>query len=219
MSTTVIILSKIIAYLSNLSAVPAILAGYKRKGLLWLYVVSSFFFDIVSFVLKYLEIGFSWSSNFFFLTEFVLLSLYFTNQVFNKKTRFKSRLFITLAAIYFIIHTLFTTKLYSVNYGDTAYFYGIFILFSIIGMYKLLNEATIIPIERSPLFIFCVAILIYASGSFIIILYENELLKTDEKFIKYAWIFIRNPLNIFKNLLLYYVFVLMKNKWHHHRLQ
>lgn len=208
----IIYLSKIIAYLSNLSALPAIWVGVRKKGLLWLYVLSSFVFDINSLILKQLGVNFAWSSNLFFLTEFVLLGSYFINNTLEYKIRFTARIFLTAIAIYFVVDTLYRLGLNKVNYIDTAYLYAIYILFSIVGMYKLLTTAVIESIEKSPLFVFCVAILIYASGSFIIILYENELLVTDEKFIKYAWVFIRNPLNIFKNLLICYVLMLRNNK-------
>ena len=210
--TTIILLSKIIGYLSNLSSIPGILVGFKRKGLLWLYVLSSFLFDINSFILKQLKIPFAWSSNSFLLLEFIILTCYFINITINRQKQRNAYSFVTLAALAFVIHTLYKYEWNAVNYHGASYFYAGYILFSMAGMYKLLNEPMNISIERSPIFVFCVAILIYSSGSFIIILYENELLMTDEKFIKYAWIFIRNPLNIFKNLLIYYMFTLTKSK-------
>lgn len=211
-STTVILLSKIVTYSSNLSAIPAAVTGARKKGLLWLYVLSSLVFDINSFVLKSMGIKFMWASSLFFLVEFILLSIFFAKTLLQKQAIKYAQIAIALLAVYFIVHTIYTVGTEKVNYIDTSIFYALYILMSTIGLYKLLQTAGVVPIEKSHLFFFYVAILIYASGSFIILLYENELLETDRKFIVYAWVFIRNPLNIFKNLLIYYALRLSEKR-------
>lgn len=204
-----VILSKIIAYASNLSALPAVWEGRKQKGILWLYVLCSLLFDIISFGFKKAGINFAWSSNAFFLAEFLLLGYYFIPNLLKDRNITIAKILLVVAALFFALFTLFTTGLYQVNYVGAGYFYAAYILLSIAGLYRLLVSEEIVLLQKSPMFVFYVAILLYSAGSFIIILYENELLKTDRKFITYAWIFIRNPLNILKNMLIYYVFTLV----------
>lgn len=199
----------IILWLSNFSALFAVWIGRKEKSVIWLYAFSSLVFDINGFVLKAFDIERLWASNLFLLVEFVLLSLFFMPLVFPTRYHKNSKWIIALVAIYFVIHT-FMLSVWKPNYVDASVLYLFYIFYCICGLYKVIRDIEFVLVERNPLFIFCIAILLYASGSLIILLFENDLLHTQKEFIYALWKLIRNPLNIIKNLLIAYGFVLIK---------
>lgn len=202
----------IIFYLSVLSALFPIWTGRKIKNTMWYYALACLVFDINSVCLKILNIERLWASNLFILIEFTLISSYFYQYVFEE--RFKKRILIILFLIagYFIIDT-FLHSVLKPNYVGATIFYCLYVLFSIFGLYKVMKAIEFLMIEKSPLFIFCIAFLIYASGSIVIFLFEYELLKINKAFISAMWQFVRNPMNILKNILLGYGLILMqKNK-------
>ncbi|KAA5534507.1 hypothetical protein F0919_07755 [Taibaiella lutea] len=146
------------------------------------------------------------------MVEFLLLSSYFYQYVFEKKYRKQILIVLSLVAVYFVVDTCVHSILQP-NYIGAAIFYSLYILFAVFGLYKVLKGIEYLMIEKSPLFIFCIAFLIYASGSFIILLFEHELRETNKEFIKFMWCYVRNPMNILKNLLIGYGLILMnKNK-------
>jgi len=202
----------IILYISNLSSLLPIWTGRKGKGVIWYYALACFVFDVNAFVLKALNIERFWSSNAFILVEFILIAFYFYQYVFYEKYRKQILIVLGLIAVYFVVDTILHSVL-KPNYIGASLFYCLYILFSIAGLYKVMKETEFLMIEKSPLFIFCIAFLIYASGSFITLLFEHELRDTNREFIKFMWCFVRNPMNILKNILLGYGLALMqKNK-------
>jgi hypothetical protein len=201
----------IILWFSVLSPLCPIWTGRKDKSILWYYALACLVFDINSLVLKAFQIERLWTSNLFFLAEFILISSYFNQYVFEKKYKKRTIIVLILIAVYFVIDTILNSVL-KPNYIDAAILYCLYILFSIFGLYRVMKTIEFLSIEKSPLFIFCIAFLIYASGSFIIFLFEYEVLQIDKAFISAMWQFVRNPMNILKNLLIGYGFVLMNKK-------
>ena len=204
----------IIQFASIFSGIFAVWVGRKYRPILWYYVLSSFVFDINGFVLKFFTIEWRWGSNMFFLTEFVLVSLFFIHEVFPPKYRNASLLLLFLISSYFAAHTT-VNSIVRANYADAAILYGIFIFYSIFGLTKVIKEIEFVMVEHNPLFIFSVAFLLYSSGIFIIFLFENKLIYLDRKLINNLWAFVHNPLNIIKNIMIGYGLIMInKSRWH-----
>jgi len=205
--------TKVLIYLSTLSGLPAVMVGRNKRSAIWLYVLLSFIFDVNGTVLRIMNIPRFWASNLFFLVEFLCFSCYFIGAICPQKYK-KVAYYLTGAMVlYFVIHTSMKS-IWHTNFVDGAILYGIYIFYCLCGLAKVIQEIEYVMIERNPTFIFCVAILLYASGSFIILLFENKLLYLENGLILSLWLYVRNPLNIFKNLLIAYGFILMnKNKW------
>jgi hypothetical protein len=97
-----------------------------------------------------------------------------------------------------------------VNFTDASLLYGMYIMYSLVGLYKVITEIEYVMVERNPLFIVSVAFLLYASGNFIIFLFENNVLLMNKELKSGLWLYIHNPLNILKNFMLGYAFLLIK---------
>lgn len=83
-----------------------------------------------------------------------------------------------------------------------SFFAFTYILYSILGFYAILKEQKIIYLERSWFFWLNVAIIIYASGAFLLFLFKSDLVRINEKFYLKLWNNIFLILNTVKNLLL-----------------
>lgn len=206
----------IIKYASNLSALPAIWVGRREKHVLWYYALVSFAFDVNSFLLGVLGMKKMWSSNMFFFFEFLLVSAYFVRYVFAVRMRPAAIASLSTICAAFVVHTINHNHLqpgffsWKPNYIGTAWLYGLYMFYSIYGLFRVMTEMEFVMIEKNPLFIFCIAFLLYSTGSFIILLFENELVKQEIGFVDNLWVFIRNPANIIKNLLIAYGLWLIK---------
>ena len=176
--------------------------------MLWFYALSSLFFDVLSFVLRRTNIKWRGSSNIFLLIEFILVSVYFIGQIERKNYRYAAYSTAAVMCMYYIIHTLSGT-IYKVNFTDASLLYGMYILYSLVGLYKVITEIEYVMVERNPLFIVSVAFLLYASGNFIIFLFENNVLLMNKELKSGLWLYIHNPLNILKNFMLAYAFLLI----------
>ena len=201
-------LQTILLYLSNLSALLAVWTGRRERTVIWLYALLSFIFDMNGYVLNALDIERKWASNIFFLVEFVLISTYFIREVFPGYKK-ALRIIVAVISLYFVVHTCMKSVWVS-NYVDAAIMYELYIFFSICGLYKVMQEIKYVMVERNPLFIFCIAFLLYASGSLFIFLVGNDFLQTERDFIIGIWKLVRNPLNIVKNLLIAYGLLLIR---------
>lgn len=196
----------IIVIISNLSALPAIWVGRKDRYILWYYALACFVADLTSFSLKQIHIPHVAVSNLFFITEFILITSYFKNVFLGKKYQ---QLIIVIQAI---IAALFLYNSYTItavdgdtsknyNYAFTSVFFVIYIIFSLGGLFKIMKEANVAKIEQSPLFLSCIAFLLYASGALLIFLAKDEIVRIDKQFYSIIWPFFFMPLNITKNIL------------------
>ncbi len=196
------LLARVILYLSNLSSVIPIWTGRRSRSIIWYYVWASFIADVVSFILGLRHIKWHWLSNLFLLVEFFIVSYFFTQQIEDGKTKKAVQLVLLMVMAGFAVHT---------NFKGAAVLYGIFLVFGIAGLYKVIKEIEFVQVERSPLFVLCVAFLLYGSGIFILLLFENELIVINKHFIVSLWRYLHNPLNIIKNILIGYALYLESN--------
>lgn len=141
------------------------------------------------------------------LSEFVLITYHFKRALLQK--RFEN-LYIVVAAIvsalYFIStyakHTKAKDDVQAYNYFDASFFYAVYIILALLGLYKVMKEARETSIERSPLFLSSVAFLLYASGVLLLFLFKDAATTTDKELYGMLWIYFFRPLNIIKNILL-----------------
>ena len=204
-------MSEVFLWSSNLSASLAIWTGRKERTVLWFYVLFSFLFDINGYILKNLKVERLWASNLFILIEFILITVYFIRNVFPRKNAIVWHVCLTVISAYFIIDTC-RLSVWKPKYLGAALLYALYIFYCLYGLYRVISEIEFVVIEKNPLFIFCIAILLYASGSFIIFLFESKIWPTEEAFGNKVWMYVRNPVNIIKNLLMAYGFRIIKDR-------
>jgi len=150
-------------------------------------------------------------ANLFLLIEFILVSVYFIPLIERSKLKTIAYAVAGLMCVYYIAHTLSGT-IYKVNFTDASLLYGMYIVYSLAGLYKVITEIEFVMVERNPLFIISVAFLLYASGNFIIFLFENNVLNMNTGLKSGLWLYIHNPLNILKNFMLAYAFILIDKR-------
>ena len=184
-----------------------IVLGRKCKGILWLYAIVCLIFDIVSFGLKQLGSPIPGQGNLFLLTEFVLLTFYYRKQILDNKL---SIALVVFFSIVFICHTLFIRpynsdvplSVFRLNLYAGALFYLVYIIYAVLGFYKMIKNPKQDFIERSSEFWINTAILIYASGVFFIFLYEEIIDVQNKILINLLWVYLFCSLNIIKNIFL-----------------
>lgn len=180
---------------------------------MWYCVSASFFCDVLGLALKIAHVPRLWLSNVFFLMEFIAISCFFIAEIARPHVRGLAYSLAILTGGYFIISTLEKGMLTG-NYAAAALLYAIYIFYALSGLHRVIQEIEYTMVERNPRFIFCVAILLYSSGSFIIFLFEHVMLLSLGKLVDMLWIYVHNILNIVKNLLIAYGLVLIsKEKW------
>lgn len=154
-----------------------------------------------------------WLSNAFFLLEFIAISWFFISEIARPRVRGLAYSLAVLTGSYFVISTIDRGVL-NANYADAALLYAIYIYYALVGLHKVIQEIEYVMVERNPLFIFCIAILLYSSGSFFIFLFEHVMLISLGKLVDVLWVYVHNVLNIIKNLLIAYgLFLIAKKPW------
>jgi hypothetical protein len=202
-------LKDIIYYCSLLSPLLAIWTGRRLRISLWYYALACFVADILSFFLKRIGSSHSIVSNLFILVEFLLVTYFFKTSLWGEKYRKPYWLVVGILSAFFIVGSVFkeisaTISYQAYNYIEASMFYFIYILLSLLGFYKIMKEASIGRLEQSPLFFACVAFLLYASGTFLIFLFNDLATAHDRNLYASIWIYFFRPLNIIKNVLLAY---------------
>ncbi|RYD56594.1 MAG: hypothetical protein EOP56_11115 [Sphingobacteriales bacterium] len=192
---------EIIKFLSIFSPLLALVAGYRRRfTLLWYYALAGLFFDLLLLVLKRgLEVNHLWAANLFVLTEFLLLTFYYREQLFKNRALFSSLVFLGSA---FFITTTALKSIFAFNAIGASVFFLAYIIYGILGLYKMLQAQDELFLERSSFFWVNVALIIYASGNFLLFLFMDYLRQHDDKMLLMLWASTFQVLNIIKNMLL-----------------
>jgi hypothetical protein len=204
------VIGYVILFMSNVSALPAIWIGRKERSVLWSYALACFTADALSFTFRQFHINHSIVSNLFLITEFVLIATYFKLILIGKSHKYAFLAIVSTVCLLFAWRTVVNTiransDAEAFNYKDAAWFSVCYMLLSIAGLYKVMSEMETVRIEQSPLFLSCVAILLYASGTLFPFIYKDIVLHTEpefEQFKKKIWPYFFLPLNIIKNVLL-----------------
>lgn len=205
------LLGESIMGLSIISALPAIVVGAQNyRQLLWWYCVSSFISDMLGYLLLKLAISKFWVTNIFILAQWLFIGLFLVKIIVPQKHQPSANVAVSTLAIAYVLHTLYKSPVI-LNYSDGALSLGVFILASILGLYKVLKNLEHTYIEHSPIFVFCAVLLLYSSGSLLMLLAKSYLDHSDAKLMRNLWI-VHNSLNILKNLAIAYCLILLKRK-------
>lgn len=200
-------LYKLIYYLSILSPLPAIIIAGRRRSVLWYYVLMSFLSDITSYILGIYKLPHAVVSNTFMLAEFVLLTAYFKRALLGDKYRNQYIAIVGLLSLWFIINSFSrindsASDADGMNYFFTSFFYILYLLLSLFSFYKIMKSERLVNLAHSSLFIISVAILLYASGSYMLFLFKPYLERINLEMMRRFWFYLFLPLNILKNILI-----------------
>lgn len=197
----------LIYYASIFSPIIAIWSGRKVNSTLWYYAIVCLFADTVSYVLKHMDISHALVSNFFLISEFLLVTTYFKQNLLPKKYRAVFTAILLLIVVAYGYNTLqryigAVSDSQAYNYIDASFFYIVYIICSLLGFYSLISNISTVRIERSHFFWACIAILLYASGVLFLLIFKDNATIEDMEMFKNLWTYFFKPLNIVKNLLI-----------------
>lgn len=138
----------------------------------------------------------------FLITEFSLVTLFFSHELTGKK----GVKLISAIALLLIVWSSF----YISNSGNGSMemmnglintcCYVSYMVLSLLGFYTILKKAHVVMLTSSGFFMACVGMLIYASGVSLILLFQYYLEITDKELIMLFWRYIFRPMNVLKNL-------------------
>jgi len=137
------------------------------------------------------------------IIEFALVVAYFSEQLTGKR---QTKLLITATALLaawsavYVINHISQGSLEMYNGLINTCCYVLYMVLSLLGFYSILKKAPVVMLTSSSFFMACVAMLIYASGVSLILLFQYYLEIQDKELIMLFWRYIFRPLNIFKNL-------------------
>ncbi len=190
----------ILLYASVLSAIIPIIVGIrKRNSLLWTYVAIAFLADVLQLILKRgLHLPHHPVANVFILTEFLLISYIYKDEIF-KNVKIFYGLVVLLSSVFVIGVFAQEETIFKMNTTGASFFYFTYIIYAIAGFFMILKKQQVLFIERSSFFWMNVALLLYASGNVLTLLFHNNL---DEKFFLFLWHIFFRVLNISKNVIL-----------------
>lgn len=186
---------------SILSPLITLLISLKNKAsLLWLFVATGLFFDlIISFTRRVLELNHYWLANLSALTDFIFVSIIFRKNVLKNKTVFYA--VAGIVSVAFIISTLYNS-IWQFNTKGISLFYFMYIAYSILGFYNLLQQQKVIFLGRSDVFWINTAFLVYGSGNFLLFLFTDYLKSTNNDLFRILWSTFFLIINIVFNILL-----------------
>jgi len=200
-------LPNVIMIISNVSPLPAIAAGRRYRNALWFYMLACITADVSSLVFKQFDKDHIIVSNLFLLTEFILVGYYFVTTLWRRK-KMQVAIPLMLIAGFYIFNTV-ANMMHVKEHSDVAYnylgaslFYITYIIFSLMGLFRVMQKVDVVRLERSPMFLSSVAMLLYASGALFLLLFKDLIVKADIKLFGNLWIYFFLPLNIIKNLLI-----------------
>ena len=195
-------LDNIITYLSIFSPLIPIVVGYKKKSLLWIYALAGLLFDIALRIKGYVDVhklvhlpvsvNVLLFVNIFLLAEFLFIAFYYRHKIFKTDTGFYA--IASAIALGYAAITIYNSISSFSNYGE-AFLSIVYMLFSIVGLYSILQKQEFLFLNKSSFFWVNVAVLIYSTGNFLIFLSDKFLQSANEKIEHEIWIF-HNFLNV-----------------------
>jgi hypothetical protein len=206
------LLHTFIVFLSSLSALPAVLVGFKRRThLFWWYCLSSLTADASNIILSKLHIPCGFTTNIFLLLEWLLIGTYLTNALFEHQPAKIRQAGVALIGLGFAGWSLahgFNTPSYS---GATV-LYCTYIGLLLACLHKIMRDSEYLQLEKSPLFIFCAIFLLYTSGIMTLLVIVNYLDVHNPRLGVQLWV-VHNILNTLKNgVLAYCIYLVQKQK-------
>jgi hypothetical protein len=172
---------------------------------LFFYVLLSFSFDTLGFIITKTNLLSSWLHymiHIFTILQFLLLSIYFYRQkIFSKKKILLSSLIISFGLVSYIFFLAYE-KLPIFNIYGSAIVSLILILYCFLGFKKLAIAANSIYLERSASFWVLSGFILYFSGSFFVFTFGRYIQSENMEYFLFLWIFVHDFLNTVKNICL-----------------
>lgn len=141
----------------------------------------------------------------FLITEFALVTSFFSFELSGKRRTGLIAIISGLLAIWSAVYVVAHNKpagfdMYNGLINTCCYVS--YMVLSLVGFYTILKKAPVVMLTSSGFFMSCVAMLIYASGVSMILLFQYYLEITDKELIMLFWRYVFRPMNILKNLLI-----------------
>ena len=178
--------------------IPLLLGYKKRRTLLWTYIFTGLTFDILIIVFKRIfHINIFPFANLYFLTEFLLVSLYYYKNIGREQ-----RYFIYSISIIVVLYTI-QTFLHGIgnrNGVGAATFYAIYLLYALWGFFVISKRHLYDIVTQSSFFWVNVAILLSSSGRVILFLFEDYLTLHQHGHLATLWVIYR-MFNVLINIL------------------
>jgi hypothetical protein len=187
--------------LSILSPVIPLTIGYKKRStLLWIYPLVGLLFDLTIFLFKrVLLLHPGWLGNLYLLIEFIIISFLYRDKIFKTSKLFN--VFVIVFSFFLLSHTLFSS-VKSFNVVGASFSNFIYIVYGVLGFYHLLQKQEVLYLEKAWFFWLNTALIIYASGNFLLFLFMDYLMALDKEMFLKIWYSVFQLLNITKNLLI-----------------
>lgn len=202
------LLFSLITCFSRLSGLPAVWLGRKTRGMLWYYAWASLLADLYGFVAS--EV-FHWRLNrlqliIFSVAELLLVGAYYNQQLFPKRWRKAVFAGAIILAVWLVFDT--AKKGFDKAQWEARAILNVpLILCCIAALFKVIRNIEYAKIERSPLFIFSAAFLLYAAYSELLMLFAEHFRSAPVALRQELWS-VHDFLNAIKNLAIAYVFML-----------
>jgi uncharacterized membrane protein YuzA (DUF378 family) len=157
-----------------------------------------FIFELVTvFVRQCLHTSPLWVANLFVITEFIYISLYYKKRIIHHPIIYNT--FAIATTIFFIVYTIYRGVMDFNTFGS-SFLFLIYIIYGIAGLYTLLVKQQDMFLEKSAFFWANVGFIVYASGSFLLLLFRYYLQEQDLKLFNTLWVIVMPLLNILKNI-------------------
>ena len=189
----------LLKYISIYSALIPLAAGIKRPGILWFYILLCLIADLAIVSAKATgdpELH-KWIGNPFVILEFIMISFIYRKRIFKNDS-----IFVGVVAAILLLFLLTIKSFKELNTFGYSLLLLLYAGYGILGLYAILKAPQIIALERSSFFWINVALIIYASGDFLLLLFKDYLWEADKAFFLKLWGISFLVLNITKNLLL-----------------
>lgn len=189
-----------ITTLSIISPLFVLVAGWRQRfTLLWLYAAIGLINDLSgSFLIAY-KYDHHWTGNVFVLLEFFFITLYYRKYIIQDRIIF---FVITLGgSLFFICNTILNSVL-DFNAFGAGVLCVIYIIYGLLGFYRLLQQPEIIYLSKSPLFLINVAFFLYSCASSLLLLFGPYLRENNFGLMVTIWGTFFISINIFRYLLI-----------------
>jgi hypothetical protein len=172
---------------------------------LWLYALTGLLFDILISLLLKDNLYKTIAANILFLLEFSYISIFYLKNI-HKTNSTIAKSVIGMVALIFIVYNILNTDFHHLEKGvkvsGAIFLFISYIVYAISGLYTIIKEQKIVFIEKSSFFWANVAILIYGSGMFFLLLSTDFLRITNIGLLYHLWVPITSSINILEFLVL-----------------
>jgi len=177
----------------------------KRANLLWLYALTGLLFDILISLLLKDNLYKTIAANILFLLEFSYISIFYLKNIHKTNSKIAKSV-IVMVALIFVGYNISNTDFHHLEKGvkvsGAIFLFISYIVYAISGLYTIIREQKIVFIEKSSFFWANVAILIYGSGMFFLLLSADFLRINNISLLYQLWVPITSGINILEFLVL-----------------